>query len=395
MSKSTSRGRGGAAVSAGGDGAGVPALRELDWLMLATLGLCCLGLVMSVSVLGSELGIGPIRAMKQQGGKLLAALVAFLFAALLPMGLVRRLSMPAFLASTLCCLMPLVISHHVNGAHRWIKFGSFQFQPVEPARFFMVLAVAWLLARVGSGVRTFRRGFVPAVCCAGLLAGALVCQPDHGNALIVLVLGSMLALVAGVRFVHFLPFAVPAMLGFAWIATRHEYVQKRLQELMETRPGSQVGLGLIALASGGITGQGLGQGWMKMHYVPEAHNDFVFAIIGEEFGFLGSLFVLAAFTTIGCVGYRLAMKMRDPFHRYVVCGYSLLICMQAAANLLVVSGWAPAKGIDLPFVSTGGTSLMFCLAAIGLIGNAARSDRAGEFSTFQDSKSAVSVPWRV
>lgn len=395
MSKPSSRQRGSHAALAGDAAVGTGPLRELDWLMLATLGLCCLGLVMSVSVLGSEPGFGPIRAMKQQGGKMLAALVVFLFAALMPIRLVRRLAMPAFLASTLCCLMPLVVASHVKGAHRWIKFGGFQFQPVEPARFFMVLAIAWLLARAGKNTASFRRGFVPATCCAGLLAAALMCQPDHGNALIVLALGSVMALVAGVRFMHFLPFALPALVGFAYMATRHEYVQRRLAEMMETKPGSQVGLGLIALASGGVTGQGLGQGWMKMHYVPEAHNDFVFAIIGEEFGFLGSLFVLAAFTTIGLVGYRIATKLRDPFHRYVVCGYSLLLCMQAAANLLVVSGWAPAKGIDLPFVSTGGTSLMFCLAAIGLIGNAARSDRSGEFATFQDPESAVSVPWRV
>jgi cell division protein FtsW len=120
---------------------------------------------------------------------------------------------------------------------------------------------------------------------------------------------------------------------------------------------------------------------MKMGYVPEAHNDFVFAIIGEELGYVGSLAVLAAYTLFGYVCYRLVCKVRDPFLRYVVCGYALMICMQAAANLLVVSGWAPAKGIDLPFVSTGGTSLMFCLGAVGLIGNAARTDRAGTFST--------------
>jgi cell division protein FtsW len=113
---------------------------------------------------------------------------------------------------------------------------------------------------------------------------------------------------------------------------------------------------------------------MKMGFVAEAQNDFVFAVVGEELGYLGSLFVLALFCVLGTVGYRLVLKMRDPFLRWLVCGYSLMLCMQAAINLLVVSGWAPAKGIDLPFVSTGGTSLLFCLGAVGLIGNAARSD---------------------
>lgn len=380
------------AISGGGDSerglrrsrSGVH-LRELDWLMLATVALCCLGLVMAVSVQGSDVRIGPLAAMKQQGGKLFAALAAFLVAALTPMRFVRRVAFPAFLVATVCCLLPLAFGDDVKGAHRWVKLGSFQFQPVEPARFFMILAVSWMLARAGQGVATFRRGFLPAIGCAGLLAAALLCQPDHGNALIVLALASVLAIVAGVRFLHFLPFAVGGIALFTWAALQHDYVRSRLMDLTTTKPQSQVGLGLIALSSGGVTGRGLGQGWMKMDYVPEANNDFVFAIIGEEFGFFGSLFVLAAFTTFGVVGYRLVCKVRDPFLRYVVCGYALMICMQAAVNLLVVSGWAPAKGIDLPFVSTGGTSLMFCLAAVGLIGNAARTDQSGEFSVVKES----------
>ncbi|HEX5053568.1 MAG TPA: FtsW/RodA/SpoVE family cell cycle protein [Planctomycetota bacterium] len=360
-------------------------LRELDWLMLVTVALCCLGLVMAVSVRGAQIDVGPLVAMKQQGSKLLAGLVVFLLAALLPMSLVRRAALPAFLLATACCLAVSFLSPEVKGAHRWIRFGSFQFQPVEPARFFLILAVAWFLARAGSGVSSFRRGFVPTMGCAGLLVGALLLQPDNGNALIVLALASCLSLIGGVRFLHFLPVGLGGLAVFVYAASRHGYVHDRLAGVMQIRPDSQVGLGLIAVGSGGALGRGLGQGWMKMGYVPEAHNDFVFAIIAEEFGFLGSLFVLAAFTAFGFVCYRLVCKVRDPFLRYVVCGYALMVCMQAAVNLLVVSGWAPAKGIDLPFVSTGGTSLMFCLAAVGLIGNAARSDRAGTFSTAEES----------
>lgn len=355
-------------------------LRELDWLMLVTVALCCLGLVMAVSVRGSQADVGPMLVMKQQGTKLLVGVVAFLIAALVPMSFVRRAAVPLFLAATACCLLVPLIGAEVKGASRWIRIAGYQFQPVEPARFFMVIAVSWLLARAGTEVGSFRRGFVPAMGCAILLAGALLVQPDHGNALLVLALASCVALVAGVRFLHFLPFALGGLALFAFAATRHEYVRGRLSEFLQTKPDSQVGLGLIAVGSGGVTGRGLGQGWMKMDFVPEAHNDFVFAIVAEEFGFMGSLFVLVAFTAFGLVAYRLVCKVRDPFLRYVVCGYALMVCMQAAANLLVVSGWAPAKGIDLPFVSTGGTSLMFCLAAVGLIGNAARTDRTEAFS---------------
>lgn len=352
-------------------------LHELDWMMLVTVALCCLGLVMAVSVRGAQVDVGPMLVMREQGTKLLAGVVAFLMAALLPMPLVRRAALPAFLIATACCWLVPLIGTEVKGAHRWIRIGSIQFQPVEPARFFMVLAVSWMLARAGTGVRSFLRGFVPAMGCAALLVGGLLVQPDHGNALLVLGLASCIALVAGVRFLHFLPFGAAGLTLFVMAASQHDYVRGRLSDFLSTRPDSQVGLGLIAVGSGGLLGRGLGQGWMKMDYVPEAHNDFVFAIVAEELGFVGSCFVLAAFTTFGYVGYRLVCKVRDPFLRYVVCGYALMVCMQAAANLLVVSGWAPAKGIDLPFVSTGGTSLMFCLAAVGLIGNAARTDQAG------------------
>lgn len=365
--------------------ASTPHLSELDWLMLVVVALCCLGLVMAVSVRGSQVDVGPLKVMKEQGSKVLAGLVAFLVAALTPMRMVRRLALPAFLIATVCCLLPHVVSRDVKGASRWIHLGSFQFQPVEPARFFLVLAVSWLLARAGEGIQAFRTGFLPAMGITMLLVGALASQPDNGNALIVLALATSLALVAGVRFLFFVPVAALGLAGLAFAAMQHDYVRGRLADLLHTRPDSQVGLGLIAVGSGGLFGRGLGQGWMKMDYVPEAHNDFVFAIVAEEFGYFGSLFVLTAFTIFGVVCYRLVVKVKDPFLRYVVCGYALMICMQAAANLLVVSGWAPAKGIDLPFVSTGGTSLMFCLAAVGLIGNAARSDRAGTFSTADEA----------
>ena len=356
-------------------------LRELDWLMLVTVALCCLGLVMAVSVRGAQVDMGPLRVLREQGTKLLAALALFLFAALVPMHLIRRFAIPTFLVATATCLLPRLLGHEVNGAFRWIKFGGMQFQPAEPARFCLVLAASWLLARAGNGVKSFRNGFLPAMGCAVLLAATLAAQPDNGNALIALMLASLLALVAGVRVLHFVPFALAGIGLLAFAATRHGYVRDRLEGFLAPRPDSQVGLGLIAVGSGGLTGRGIGQGWMKMGYVPEAHNDFVFAIVAEELGYLGSLFVLGAFTMFGYVCYRIIKQMNDPFLRYVVCGYALMVCMQAAVNLLVVSGWAPAKGIDLPFVSTGGTSLMFCLAAVGLIGNAARADRAGTFST--------------
>ncbi|MBM3961882.1 MAG: hypothetical protein FJ306_08295 [Planctomycetes bacterium] len=361
-------------------------IREIDLLMLVVVALCCLGLVMAVSIRGAQAGQpGPMGVMRSQGIKLLAGLLLFLLASIMPMATVRRVALPGLAVCTVACLLPRLLGFKVNGAYRWIEFGGQTLQPVEPARFFLVLSMAWLLARSGDAVRSFRGGFLPAMGCAFAVAGALLAQPDHGNALIVLVLAAVLALVAGVRFLFFLPVGVAGLALLTWQAMQHNHVHNRVTELFEPKINGQVSLGLIAVGSGGLFGRGLGQGWMKMNYVPEAHNDFVFAIIAEELGFCGSLFVLAAFATFGWVCYRLCITTKDPFLRYVVCGYGVMICMQAAANLLVVSGWAPAKGIDLPFVSTGGTSLMFCLGAVGLIGNAVRSDRSGAFVTAEQA----------
>ena len=363
-------------------------VRELDWIMLSVVGLCCLGLVMAVSILGAEPRVGPMLAMKRQGIELLIAMVGFVVMALVPMGLVRRCALPAFLFCTLLCFATRFVAEPWNGAYRWIQIGRVQFQPVEAARFSLVLLTAHLLARAGRDLQTFWKGFVPPMAVTALLVVALFRQPDHGSALICCALVACMSLIAGVRLLHFLPWCLAGLAGFAAMAMQHDYVNSRLTGFLHVAP-YQVRQSLVAIASGGPFGRGLGEGWMKMGFVPEAENDFVFAVVAEELGFVGSMLVLVLYSVLGVMGYRLTCRIRDPFLRYVVCGFVLMLCMQAAVNLLVVSGWAPAKGIDLPFVSTGGTSLLFCLASVGLIGNAARTDLGGADATLS------TIPGRV
>jgi len=365
-----------------------PHVKELDWIMLSVVGLCCLGLVMAVSINGSDERIGPMLAMKRQGIEMCAAIVGFLVMALVPMDLVRRFALPAFLFFAALCAGARFFAEPWNGAYRWIQIDRFQFQPVEAARFFLVLLTARLLARPDTELRTFWRGFVPTLAPLCMLVVALFLQPDHGSALICCVLVGVMAIVAGVRLCYFLPFFVAGLAGAAWFALRHDYVQGRIAGFLDVAP-YQVRQSLVAIASGGPFGKGLGEGWMKMGFVPEAENDFVFAVVGEELGFAGAAFVLLLYSVLGVMGYRLTCRIRDPFLRYVVFGFVLMLCLQAAVNLLVVSGWAPAKGIDLPFVSTGGTSLVFCLAAVGLIGNAARTDLGGADATLSNNPGRV------
>jgi len=342
--------------------------------MLAAAGLCCLGLVMAISIQGPRSGSSALLALQGQGAKLAAGLVAFLCCVMVPLELLRRRARLVFLTTTGLCYVAALFGTPSHGARRWINFAGMQFQPSDLARLGVVLFTAALIAQAGTRIRSFREGFMATMWPAVVLVFALLLQPDNGNAVFVLALVACMALVAGVTFRWFAVVGTPLLCVFAALALTRSYVKHRLVGFLDIQPGSQVGQSLVAISSGGLTGQGLGNGWMKMGFVPEANNDFVFAIVGEELGLVGSILVLALYGTIGYTGYRLVMVTRDRFCRYLIFGLTLAICMQAAINLLVVTGMAPAKGIDLPFMSSGGTNLVLCLAAVGLIGNAARVD---------------------
>ncbi len=356
---------------------------EIDWLMAAVIALCCFGLLMAVSIHGPQPDVGVAKALQDQGTKLFVGVAVFLVAVMLPLSWYRAAAKPLLFGSIAACGAALLFDD-VNGARRWIRIGAQSFQPVELARFGLILYAASWIADRGDDVRRFRSGFVALMGPAVVLALILIAQPDVGNAMFALAIAAVMALVGGVRLWHFLliglPLAVPVLM---WVLT-HAHVRDRLTGFLEVQAGSQVWQGLVAIASGGLLGNGVGGGWMKMGFVPEAGNDFVFAVLGEELGLVGGVIVVALYAVVGAVGLRLFLRLTDPFHRLVVLGFSFAICMQAAINMLVVTGMAPAKGIDLPFLSSGGTNLVFSLAAIGIIGNAARSDSEVGAASWED-----------
>ncbi len=357
-------------------------LSEVDWMMAAVVSLCCLGMAMAVSIQGVTDG-GPLLAMKSQAGKLLVGLFAFLIAALVPLDKLRRIALPAFVAFLVLCFWVAIFERDTKGASRWLRIGSFSLQPVEPARFLLLIVAARLLADAGAAVHRFRTGFLPVMCAAAALAAPLLLQPDVGNAVFSVTLVAVLALVAGVRFRWFALLAVPGVVLIVVSMLHHDHVSTRLAAFFSGKHPDQVAHSITAIGSGGWLGTGLGNGWMKMGFVPEPKNDFVFAMLGEELGLLGSFVVLALYTTFGWAGMKLALRVEDPFRRLVVVGFTLAICLQALINLFVVTGLGPAKGIDLPFVSSGGTGLAMAMAGVGIIGNAARSDRSGGATRYE------------
>ena len=349
-------------------------VRELDWLMLAVAGLCCLGLVMAVSVQSLDRSGDVLLALKAQGSKLVVGIVLFVACAVVPLGLVRRNALALFLVAAGLVWAAALFGPERNHARRWLSIAGMSFQPVDFARVAMIVVTSAWIAAVWERIRELFRGFLVVLAPAVVLALGLFLQPDNGNALLSLAVAGTMAVTAGVslRWVGIgAALAVPAAL---FAVGRHGYALERVQRWLSEDPPYQVAQGLIALKSGGFGGAGIGHGWRKMGFVPEPHNDFVFTIIGEELGFLGCSAVLLCFALIGVVCFRLTRRLNDPFHRYIVFGCGFALCAQAVINMLVTTGLTPAKGIDLPFVSAGGTNLVTSLGVVGLIGNAARSD---------------------
>ena len=344
--------------------------------MCSVLCLSCLGLVMAVSIQAFRPEGSTLVALESQSWKLLAGVVAFLVCALVPLTVLKRSAWGLFLLGAGLIYAAAALGPTRNGAQRWIAFEQYSFQPVELGRLALVVVTAALIARAGQRIGEFREGFVSTLVPGVIMAVGLALQPDLGNAMLNLTVVVCMAMVAGIALRWFLVAGIVFIPAIAIAIMARGYAAGRISSFLSQDPPYQVQQSLLAMSSGGVAGQGLGAGWMKMGFVPEAHNDFVFAVIGEEFGLIGLILVLGLYCLIGYVGLRLVLQIRDPFCRFIVLGCTMAVCIQAFINMLVTTGMVPAKGIDLPMVSSGGTNLMASLGAIGLIGNAARTDRS-------------------
>lgn len=296
-------------------------------------------------------------------------LVGFAVTACFPMRWLRRIVPWIGIGSLLLLVAVRVpgIGTPVNGAYRWIRFGGFNMQPSELAKLGMVLVVAAVLARVPTRPLPFFRGFLPAVAGIGLTAGLVMIQPDFGTAaLLAVVLGTMV-FAAGVNLWHLGLAALVAIPPAVYVGvSRFDHVMRRVTQWQE---GScwQVGQSVEALTSGGTYGVGLGEGASKYFYLPEAHTDFIFAVLGQELGLVGTLTVLAMFFVIVLEGCRMARLLPGRFESYTAFGVVTMIGAQALFNIAVVTATIPAKGISLPFVSFGGSGLCVGLASIGVL----------------------------
>ena len=347
-------------------------------LALVTLGLVAFGLVMVYSATSASAALGdgdPMSYLKRQSVYALIGVVAMTALARFDYHRLRYLAVPLLLASLGLCLAVLVVAPEINGARRWFLLGPASFQPSELAKLALCLFAAAYLARRATprtlGELARPLGLVTAVFC-----GLILLEPDLGTtiALCAMVLAVLLVGAVPVRLV-----AVAALLaaGVGLIAIYAEpYRRARVFSFLDPwsdaqGSGFQIVQAMIGIGSGGITGGGLGEGVQKVLYLPEAHTDMIFAVIGEELGLVGSALVIAAFAAFAVAGFRIALRCRDPFGKLLAAGLTSLVCAQATINLAAVLGIAPLTGIPLPFVSYGGSSLVVLLAGVGILLNIA------------------------
>lgn len=363
-----------------------PVPPEYNILLTATLCLLALGAVMVFSASSTT-------RILQDGGLSDSAfylkrtllfgsvgLVIMYLAARHGLRFVRELT-PLLLGGSIFLLMAvLVAGTEVNGATRWLGSGFLQVQPSELAKVALVLYAADLLARKPKRVRSLD-GIMPLLLVVGASSLLIMLQPDMGTTMVIAFSVAAMLIAAGVRPADLGKIAL-VIGGLALVmAVVEPYRMARLTSFLNpgTDPGGagfQAAQAKIALGSGGIAGEGLGNGIQKAFYLPEAHTDMISAVIGEELGFAGIIAVVGLFAMFGYAGLKTAQKAKDVYGKLLVAGLTSLVLVQAIINLFAVMGMAPLTGVPLPFVSYGNSSLMATLLGVGLILNVARGGRA-------------------
>jgi cell division protein FtsW len=275
----------------------------------------------------------------------------------------------------------LVVGPVVKGARRWIPLGFMNIQPSEVAKLAIIIWLADFLDRHRSQMKDLRKGFLPPLMMLGLLCGLILKEPDLGTPMLLGVTGLILMFLAGARSLHIL-----GMIGLCLPPLYYElfhvgYRYRRLVAFLNpwadaTGAGYQLTQSLMAFGSGGLFGKGLGASQLKLLYLPDPHTDFIFPVIGEELGFIGAILVILTFVFWGLRGWQVAKRAPDLFGQLLAAGITCWVLIQAAINMGVSCGLLPTKGLPLPFVSFGGSSLILTMSAVGILLNI--SGRSGQ-----------------
>jgi len=285
-------------------------------------------------------------------------------------------------ASILLLILVLIpgLGHQAGGARRWFRFWHFGFQPSEAVKLFIIVYLADALSRKGAEIRNFLTGFLPPAIILGICLMLVLLEPDLGTAFLIGVAALMMFFIAGCRLKHIVHLGLLSLPVLSLAVFGAPYRRNRIFTFLDPwrdpkGTGFQIIQSFLALGSGGLLGVGLGQSKQKLFYLPASHTDFIFSIIGEELGLLGTLSVVALFFILFVQGIKVAVKCDEPFGRLLALGITAMVSLEALIHIGVSIGSLPTKGLPLPFISYGGSSLIFHMAAIALLLNIAREPR--------------------
>ncbi|MGE5395935.1 MAG: putative lipid II flippase FtsW [Chitinophagales bacterium] len=354
-------------------------------LFIVTLILLCIGLIMVSSASAVTAGYrldNPYFFMKKQVLWVALGIIVMIITMRVNYEKLRELSLPAIIIAIVLLLVVFIpgVGKAVKGSTRQIYLGLFNLSPSELAKVCMVLFMSSSLARHMDGIKDAVRGLLPHLILIGLICGLVMMQPDLGTTFIIAVTAFVMLSVAGARWEHMALMAMVGVMALALLIYFEPYRMIRFTAFLNpwkypTSFGFQTIQSLYALGSGGIFGVGLGLSRQKFFYLPEQHTDFIFAILGEELGYLGVLVVLTLFLIFAWRGIKTALNAPDAFGSFLAVGATSLIIIQAMVNIGVVSGALPVTGIPLPFISYGGSSLVITMISVGLLLNVSRYAR--------------------
>jgi cell division protein FtsW len=346
----------------------------------ASAGLIALGLVMvysTSSAMGSLNGEAHSSGLIRQLRWVVLGIGLAWVVSRVPLEGLRRAARPVLTLAVVLLLMAVVLGPAVNGSRRWLHFAGMSLQPSEILKIGVLLYLADALS-MRERARSFGHStpLLPVLAPIGIGVTLVLVAPDLGTSLFIVAEAVVLLGLAGVRPTRFVPFAlmvIPVIVVFAY--TRFPHVRNRLAMYSTgNEAGTQVHEALVAIGSGGLLGKGLGEGAQKLGFFSEAHNDFIFAVIGEELGFLGCAAVVIGYMLLAWYGRSVAWRARvlGPHALYLAAGATFILVFQALINIAVVTATAPTKGVCLPFVSTGGSNFLMACTCLGIILNVAR-----------------------
>ncbi|MFN6964130.1 MAG: putative lipid II flippase FtsW [Pyrinomonadaceae bacterium] len=364
---------------------------RMDWVLFAVAaGLAVFGSVMVYSA-------SAMMALKESGDQsdltyfykqfafMVVGLAVMLVASRFDYRLLQgRVLVYAAIAVTFVLVCSVYFFPAINGAHRWIRLGGFSFQPSELAKITLPLYLAYLLARNERTIGDLRETVLPCIGVTALICGPVLFGPDLGTTLVLCAVFGVMYFTAGARILHLLPVAAAGLVGLTGMLIFAPFRMRRLVAFLDpcdkehaADAGYQVCQALLAVGSGGVLGEGFAKGQQKLFYLPYPYSDFIFAVVGEELGLIGTLAVVIAFAVLLWRGARAALKAPDRFGNLLGIGLVTGIIVQALFNISVVISILPAKGIPLPFISYGGSSVVITMLAVGLLLSISRASDAG------------------